>query len=139
MSRFIIDTSVYIPFLRKGTLPLDLGELSQSTIYLSAVVAQELLAGAGDEATLQALKRFCNTFNQRRRLLTPSPGDWLECGAVLSKLGRKHGFESIKRGRLVNDVLISLACKYANATLLTSNGKDFEMIRHFIDFEYRAP
>lgn len=139
MSRIILDTSVYIPLLRKGTLPADVHPSPSTTVYLSSIVAQELLAGAGDDVTLQTLKRFCAIFKQNRRLMAPSADDWLACGALLSKLGRKHGFEVIKRGRLVNDVLIALTCKNTEATLLTSNAKDFEMIRGFLDFEYRVP
>lgn len=136
MSALMIDTSVYIPFLRKGVLPTDVGSLSKSTIYLSAVVAQELLAGAGDDVTLQALKRLCKVFIQNHRLITPLQEDWLTCGGVLLKLGRKYGFESIKRGRLVNDVLIALSCQRAGSTLLTYNEKDFKMIRHFAEFNF---
>lgn len=139
MSRIILDTSIYIPFLRKGILPAEVHPSPETTVYLSSVVAQELLAGTGDDVTLQSFKRFCNVFKQNRRFITPSTEDWLICGGLLSKLGRKHGFEIIKRGRLVNDVLIALACKQVDATLITSNKKDFEMIRSFLEFEYSVP
>lgn len=136
MARLLLDTSVYIPLLRKGKQPGDFIEAPSTTLFLSAVVAQELMAGAGDLHTMKALEKFCDLFLERKRFLVPADEDWIDCGKILSGLGKKHGYESIKRGRLVNDVLIALGCRRANATLITSNVKDFQMIRQFVPFYF---
>lgn len=133
MNELVFDTSVYIPLFRKGRLP---AVTERPTIYLSIVVAQELLAGAGDEITTRAFLRFFQLFEEYDRLLVPSRADWTECGQVLARLGRRHGYESIKRGRLVNDVLIALSCREVEATLVTTNLKDFALIQHYVDFSY---
>ncbi len=65
----------------------------------------------------------------------PAEKDWFECGSILSQIGKKYGYESIKKGRLVNDVLIALSCKNAGATLITSNHKDFQLIHKFVSFQ----
>lgn len=136
MAKIILDTSVYIPLLRKGKAPGEVLETHSSIIYLSAVVAQELFAGAGDTQTTKALDYLSYVFRKTNRFIVPSGNDWTNCGIILSKIGGKYGFESIKKGRLVNDVLIALSCKGIGATLLTANHKDFQIIHKFVSFRF---
>lgn len=136
MNRIVFDTSIYIPLLRSGKRPGSIIDSAASLLYLSAVVAQELYAGAIDQYTIRALDELYEVFARNDRLIAPSAEDWKVCGSVLSQVGRKHGFESIKKGRLVNDVLIALSCKNAGATLLTSNHKDFQIIHEFVKFKF---
>jgi predicted nucleic acid-binding protein len=105
---------------------------------LSSVVAQELHAGAIDPSSASHLDRFFENFESLGRVVTPTRQDWLECGRVLSKIGKKFGFESVRRSRLVNDVLIALSCHQIEAALLTANVGDFRMISEFVDFEMAA-
>ena len=135
MAKIILDTSVYIPLLRQGKAPGEILNTPESIIYLSTVVAQELFAGAGDAATIKALEKLFYVFQKNKRLVIPSAEDWVQCGSILSQIGKKYGYESIKKGRLVNDVLIALSCKNAGATLLTSNHKDFQLIHKFVPFQ----
>ena len=135
MAKIILDTSVYIPLLRQGKAPGEILNTPESIIYLSTVVAQELFASAGDSATAKALEKLFYVFQKNKRLVVPNAKDWLDCGLVLAQIGRKYGFESIKKGRLVNDVLIALGCKNAGVTLLTSNHKDFQLIHKFVSFQ----
>ncbi|MBI4366014.1 MAG: hypothetical protein HY543_04265, partial [Deltaproteobacteria bacterium] len=69
MNRFLLDTSIYIPLLRQGAMPSLLTRHQQVPLYLSAVVAQELLAGTGDDVTMKALQRFVSLFEQHDRLV----------------------------------------------------------------------
>lgn len=139
MRNVLIDTSVYIDFfrngLKKGSLfERVLGDFSYA-IHLSSVVAQELYTGAVEASAVAQLERFCRSFEGPGRIVTPSRSDWFECGRVLSSLGKKHGFESIKKGRLVNDVLIALSCRLVDASLITNNVRDFRMIGEFVDLD----
>ncbi len=137
MRKVVVDTSVYVDFFRRGgenPLKRILSDFSYA-IYLSSVVAQELFAGAQDEKDVGEIERFFGSFERSGRVLTPSKSDWLECGRVLSQIGRKHGFESVKKGRLVNDILIALSCHDVEAAILTLNLKDFQMIGEFIEIE----
>lgn len=135
MAKILLDTSVYIPLLKQGKEPGGVLETPGSIIYLSMVVAQELFAGAGDMATAKALEKLFYVFKKNKRLLVPTAEDWCQCGLVLAQIGKKYGFESIKKGRLVNDVLIALGCKSVGATLLTGNHKDFQLIHRFVPFK----
>ncbi|MBI4124656.1 MAG: PIN domain-containing protein [Deltaproteobacteria bacterium] len=136
MAKIVLDTSVYIPLLRQGRLPGSIIQTRGSTLYLSAVVAQELYAGAGDRQTQKSLDQLYHVFQKNNRFIVPTGKDWAECGVTLAKIGKKYGFESIKKGRLVNDVLIALTCKQIAAVLLTTNHKDFQVIRSFLDFQF---
>lgn len=136
MRKIVLDTSIYIPMLRKGKMPGGVVSAAGALVYLSAVVAQELYAGAIDQYTIRALDALYNVFEKNGRLVVPKKGHWISCGKILSQIGNKQGFESIKRGRLVNDVLIALSCKEENAVLLTSNEKDFALIHEFLPFQF---
>lgn len=136
MAKIVLDTSVYIPLLRQGKQPGSIIQTRGSLLYLSAIVAQELYAGAGDKQTQKALDQLCHVFQKNNRLIVPTGEDWIECGVLLAKIGKKYGFESIKRGRLVNDVLIAFSCRQAGAILLTTNHKDFQIIRSFLTFQF---
>jgi len=143
MGNLVIDTSIYVDFFR-GKLPKSdpihslLSGLSRS-LYLSSVVAQELHAGAIDPSSASHLDRFFENFESLGRVVTPTRQDWFEGGRVLSKIGKKFGFESVRRSRLVNDVLIALSCRQIDAALLTANIGDFRMISAFVDFEILSP
>lgn len=132
-SRMLFDTSVYIPLLRDGRMPLD---IAGSMVFLSSVVAQELYAGAVDRATQALLDDLVDAFERNGRIVTPGATDWLSAGKALSQIGRRHGFDSIKKGRLVNDVLIALGCRAMDATLITSNHHDFGRIHEFVKFTF---
>lgn len=136
MAKILLDTSVYIPLLQQGKQPGEIIQTKGSILYLSAVVAQELYAGAGDAPTKKALDQLTQTFQRHDRLIVPTAADWVDGGMVLAKIGKKYGYESIKKGRLVNDVLISLNCKAAGAILLTTNHKDFQIIHAFVSFQF---
>lgn len=136
MAKIVLDTSVYIPLLRQGKQPGSIIQTRGSTLYLSAVVAQELYAGAGDATTKNAIEQLVQAFQKHDRFVVPTAEEWLSCGTVLAKIGRKYGYESIKKGRLVNDVLIALNCKQVGAILLTTNHKDFQTIHSFVSFQF---
>ena len=136
MHKIVIDTSVYIPLLRDGKAPGTVLTAHGSMVYLSSVVAQELFAGAVDRHTMKALGEFWETFEKNDRIITPEENDWMEAGKLLSKIGQKYGFESIKKGRLVNDVLITLSCRKSDSTLITANHKDFKVINEFVKFQF---
>ncbi len=139
MKKILFDTSIYISFLREGkTLNFFLDHPSYS-IYLSMVVLQELYAGATDPFTLKKLDQFYHTLKKYHRILIPTEEDWKECGTTLSKIGKTYGFESIKKSRLVNDVLIALGCQNTQIPLMTANLKDFKMIQKVLEFELIDP
>ncbi len=71
------------------------------------------------------------------RLLTPAAEEWREAGRLLARLGRRHGFEQVRRGRLGNDALIAVSAYRVHAVLVTANAHDFQLIAAEVDIELR--
>lgn len=138
-SIFIFDTCVYIPWIRQGKLREFADQNSEKDVCLSVIVAQELYAGAKDPFTKRVLGHFYSVFKKDNALITPEESDWIACGEILSDLGKKYGYDLIKKSRMVNDVLIALSCKKIDATLLTFNQKDFKIIQEFVKFHFISP
>ena len=138
MSRILFDTCVYVPWIRDGRLAEFADNNPEKHVFLSVVVAQELYAGAKDPFTQKALHQFFSVFQKRNSLITPSTEEWLLCGGILSKISQRYGFETTKKSRLVNDVLIAMSCRRVDATLITSNLKDFRLIQEFLKIDLEA-
>lgn len=135
----IWDTNVYI---RRGY-----GRLRKQGL-LSAVVLQELTAGAHDSSEVRQWRVIGQRLATEGRLLVPNGEDWFFVGKVLSSLRRGHGSgrgaraQSIDKGeqqRLVRDVLIARSAKRVNAAVATYNRGDFEKIRRFCSVRLADP
>ena len=137
--RVVLDTNVII---RHGA-----SELTKRGL-LSAVVLQEVTAGARDNAELRLWGSLGQQIRSEGRLLVPDGEDWFEAGRVLSLLRR--GATSVRPGptlvidrgeqqRLVRDVLIARSAKRINAEVATDNRADFEKIRRFCNVRVVHP
>ncbi len=109
---------------------------------MSAVVLQELVAGANDASALKILERSRNEYRKLNRLLVPTEEDWWHAGLVLNALqrgrkSRKTGkilkMSAAERARIINDVLIARTAKRAGVMVVTDNINDFKKIRNFCD------
>jgi predicted nucleic acid-binding protein len=145
MSRkYVLDTNVYLDAIRDPAVERDLDgflERNAPVTYMSAVVMQELRAGAITEKQANALQSgIFGIFERRRRILAPSAMAFKECGRILAALFREDGVPFIKRPRsLVNDILMATTCRENGFTLLTSD-KDFALIRsHLRGFAFLSP
>ncbi|HEX2079505.1 MAG TPA: type II toxin-antitoxin system VapC family toxin [Longimicrobium sp.] len=137
MERFVVDTNVVI-------------QHGMSTLggIVSAVVIQELTAGAQDTAEVRRLGNVRAEAEDDGVLLTPDGEDWWFAGKVLNAL--YHGLRSHRRGhapaipreeqqRLLRDVLIARSAKRINAGVVTYNAADFEKIRRFCNVRVVDP
>jgi predicted nucleic acid-binding protein len=115
---------------------------------LSAVVLQELTAGASDAAEIRAWDAFRKQYEAEGKLLVPNGEDWWMAGKILNSLyrglrSRRVGHTSAipkeEQQRLLRDVLIARTAKRANATVVTENLRDFEKIRRFCDVSVSTP
>ena len=129
--RHAIDTNLYIDALRTDG---GLSALSafQSTytalVVLSAVVAQELVAGTSTVAQRTQLEsHLIAPFERRQRIVTPTYWAWKETGRLLGELVGKDQWPTIQRS-FVNDILLAMSCREAAVVLVTSNHRDFERI-----------
>lgn len=136
MTGIVFDTSVYINALRQADESVFLlrsyeDENGQIPVWLSAVVLEELYAGAVEARTQRLLDRMEKNFDLMKRLLVPVKSDWIETGKVLNKIGERFGYDQIGKGRITNDTLIATSTYRRGFTLLTLNTKDFDRIGVF--------
>lgn len=139
MQSALFDTSIYVAALRSG----DDGVLSirrldsGSVVWLSAVVLEELYAGAGDRGH-HLVERLERDFDRAKRVLVPNLGDWTEAGRVLSRLAAKYDYEQIGQGRLTNDALIAMSAGRRGIRVLTTNEGNFRKLAEFGNFQWQV-
>jgi len=132
LRKVLYDTSVYIDALRRRDASRLLARGAEGEVlWLSAVVLEELYAGA-DEKITKLLGRFEHDFERARRLVVPQQSDWTGSGRLLARIGAKYGFELIGRSRLNNDALVASSASRLGVTVLTINPRDFARIAEFL-------
>ncbi len=152
MAGVMFDTSVYINALRRRDASLfgqtrvvaeksaaeeqELEGRANKSLYLSAVVLEELYVGAVDRRLKKLLAKFENGFEKINRLLVPTKTDWTIGGQILSHVGQKYGFEAVGRARLTNDCLIAMTAIRHGLTVITHNAGDFKIIAEFRSFQW---
>lgn len=135
LTKVIIDTSIYIPFINAGiSHPILELEYGTPLFYMSAVVIEELYAGAFDTISVKLLDRMYETYENLGRLVVPEASDWQKTGKVVAKLGQKYGFEEKFLSKTMNDVLIAFSARRIGAIVVTNNTKDFLRIKEYVDF-----
>jgi predicted nucleic acid-binding protein len=133
----VFDTSIYIRALRQGNTDILLQKQSENfPLWLSAVVLEELYAGAMDKKAVKILTKFEKEFAKINRLLVPNQTDWAIAGQILNKIGEKYGFEKIGKARLTNDTLLAMSVARMGFKLLTANAKDFRLIGEFRELDW---
>ena len=142
MAGTIFDTAVYINALRRRDLSVfsqtrTPDEEGNEPLYLSAVVLEELYVGAVNDKLKKLLAKYENNFESINRLLVPNQTDWTSGGRVLSHVGRKYGFEMVRRARMTNDCLIAMTAARHGLTVITHNAADFRIISEFRPFKWR--
>ena len=137
MRPVLYDSSVYIGSLRLGqTAVLQTRNLLHgSPLWLSAVVLEELYAGA-DSAGRKLLAKLERDFEQIGRLLVPPLADWSQTGNVLARIGAKYGYDKIGKARMTNDTLIGTSAARQGLTVLTKNARDFQLIAEFTNLQW---
>ena len=138
MATVLFDTSIFIAY-KPVKLP--------AGFLMSAVVIQELAAGAADNSVLQGLDAVRIAYEKDGKLVVPTSEDWWLAGKVINSLFR--GLKSKSRGRtpriakaeqqrIIRDVLIARSAKRANALLVTNNVSDFAKISRFCKVNFRS-
>jgi predicted nucleic acid-binding protein len=139
MQPTLFDSSVYIGALRSGDQGLlTLRRLeSGSIVWLSAVVLEELYAGAWGRSR-DTIERIERDFDRAKRILVPNLADWTDAGDLLAKIAFKYGYEQIGQSRLVNDALIAMSSSRMGVRIVTANEKDFRKLSEFRAFEWEV-
>lgn len=126
-TKYVLDSQFLIRAVRDGDEAERMEQfLSAALVYLSAVVVQELLAGARDPELRRLRKHFFMPYERKGRLVTPSFRGWVAAGEILRKL-RDRGWQITPS--LTNDVLIAVSVTEIGATLLHDNARDYNAIQ----------
>jgi predicted nucleic acid-binding protein len=134
VSKYVLDTNLYITAGRDKAFGEALDRFTSEklpTIYLSAVVVQEMLAGAIDVSK----ERFVNAtlihpFERKGRIITPSYRSWKRVGEIIARLiQRKLASPGTFARSFQNDCLLAASCHEQGVTLITNNARDFDLIR----------
>ena len=139
--RFAIDTNLYVDALRTetGKVALDAFHAAFAPfVHLSAVVVQELRAGARDRAAATLDANIIAPFERRDRVFAPSYAAWKESGRVLAELVNPKDWRSVTRS-FVNDTLLAMSCRESGVVLVTSNTTDFGRIAAVREFDFVSP
>ena len=133
MAKVTYDANICIRYRR---------QISPRNLYMTAVVLQELVAGATDASVIKILEHSRHEYRKSNRLLVPTEEDWWQAGLVLNSLqrgrrskktGRIPKISAAERSRIINDVLIARTAKRAGVIVVTDNVNDFLKIRNFCD------
>jgi predicted nucleic acid-binding protein len=131
MSIITYDTSVFIAY-KPVKLP--------AGFRMSAVVIQELTAGAVDGSEVKRWDAAWRAHEKEATLLVPTGEDWWLAGKVLNSLlrgmrsqhgGRTPRLPASEKQRIIRDVLIARTARAAGALLVTDNIEDFRKIQKF--------
>jgi predicted nucleic acid-binding protein len=135
----LLDTSIYIAALRRGSDAVTaLQRLdSGAVLWLSAVVLEELYAGAGERGR-NVVERLERDFDRAKRILVPNLNDWAQVGRVLSQLAAKYDYDQIGQGRLTNDALMAMSASRLGIRVITANERDFRRLAEFRSFQWEV-
>jgi predicted nucleic acid-binding protein len=142
--KYTLDTNIFVDGFRKEETQADvfafLGRALPFT-YLSAVVMQELAAGARTPRAARDVQQgVFDPFERRRRVFAPSSAAFAESGRVLAEVAAREGWQLLdEKPSLLNDALIAASCREQGITLITKDG-DFKRLAPFVKgFRYAAP
>ena len=137
MQPVLYDSSVYISALRQLNNAVLASRRADANVllWLSAVVLQELYAGADDRARI-AIEKLEHDFDKAKRILVPNLGDWTQAGKILSRLTTKYDYEQLGRARLTNDALIAMSAGRMGIRVITANERDFRRLAELRAFQW---
>ncbi len=137
VASLLFDTSVYISYRRQIEKFPDAG-------WFSAVVMQELMAGAEDRKALRHWRNLAADYQRDGKLLVPNLAAWETAGLVLHRLltlektktGRRPAWSHDKKQSLIRDVLIAVTAKQQQVAVISDN-QDFPLVQQVYPFAWR--
>ena len=142
--KYTLDTNIFIDGFRNEEAQAEVFAFLNRALpftYLSAVVMQELAAGARTrEAARDVQQGVFEPFERRQRVFAPSNAAFAESGRVLAAVAAREGWQLLdEKPSLLNDALIAASCREQGITLITKDG-DFKRLAPFVKgFRYAAP
>lgn len=134
--KYALDTNIFIDGFRSKEAQAEVFAFLTRALpftYLSAVVMQELAAGARTTAAARDLQQgVFEPFERRRRVFAPSTASCIESGRVLAAVAAREGWQLLdEKPSLLNDALIAASCRELGITLITKDG-DFKRLAPFV-------
>lgn len=128
--KYALDTNIYIDAFRDPDAEAALLRFLERALpftFLSAVVMQELAAGARTPAQRRALERSVfQPFVRRGRLFAPLTAAFVRSGRLLAAVAAREGWPAVHDNpSLLNDALLAASCREAGITLVTQDS-DFD-------------
>lgn len=138
MRKVLFDTNVYLRCLHASEYQRAKEEkfaAYQPVTFFCAVVAQELLAGCGDDFAARRVFEIYRPYLRMRRTITPLFADWQESGRVLAWILQDRPDLKSKLPALKNDTLLALCAARLGARLVSANEGDFRLIQKYKRFQ----
>jgi predicted nucleic acid-binding protein len=134
--KYAFDTNIFIDAFRDETAEsalLAFLERALPITFMSAVVMQELAAGARTRDQVRELERSVfRPFERRGRVFTPASAAFVKSGRLLAGVAEREGWEAIyENPSLLNDALLASSCRERGITLITNDG-DFDRFLPFL-------
>ena len=142
--KYTLDTNIFIDGFRNEEAQAEVFAFLHRALpftYLSAVVMQELAAGARTtEAAGHVQRGVFEPFQRRQRVFAPSSAAFVASGRVLAAVAEREGWQWLdEHPSLLNDALIAASCREQGITLITKDG-DFKRLAPFVKgFRYATP
>lgn len=142
--KYTLDTNIFIDGFRNEEAQAEVFAFLNRALpftYMSAVVMQELAAGARSVDVARDLQRgIFDPFERRRRVFAPSIAAFAESGRVLAAIAAREGWQLFdEKPSFLNDALIAASCREQGITLITRDG-DFKRLALFVKgFRYASP
>lgn len=142
--KYALDTNIFIDGFRNEEAQTEVFAFLKRALpftYLSAVVMQELAAGARTADAARHVQRgIFEPFERRQRVFAPSSAAFVESGRVLAAIAGREGWQLLdEKPSLLNNALIAASCREQAVTLITRDG-DFKRLAPFIKgFRHAAP
>ena len=117
--KFALDTNIYVDAFRDPAAEAALLRFIERALpftFLSAVVMQELAAGARTPAQARELERSVfQPFVRRRRIFAPMSTAFVQSGRLVAAM---EGWAAVYNNpSLLNDALLAASCREAGITL----------------------
>jgi predicted nucleic acid-binding protein len=142
--KYMLDSNIYISATRDETWNDELAAFMWSStpfVYLSSVVAGELLTGAvKPELERRTYAEFVEPFEETDRVITPTHGAWKRAGRIIARLirAKRLAAGAVPRS-FFNDCLIATSARDHGCSVVTQNTRDFELIRTIEPVKIVAP
>jgi predicted nucleic acid-binding protein len=142
--KYALDTNIFIDGFRSDESQAEAFAFLNRALpftFLSAVVMQELAAGARSTQAARAVEQgVFEPFERRGHVFAPSTAAFAESGWVIATVAAREGWQLLDDNpSLLNDALIAVSCREQGITLITRDA-DFKRLSPLVKgFHYAAP